>query len=87
MHPELVFKAPGEKEQVTRRREIWSGKALLWERRTKADMALDTSTGSLLLPGLSPLLSIRYMQASKTYSSNCFGEKVETFLYTALKQN
>lgn len=83
----MVFKAPGKEKQVRRRSGSWRSKALLRERHTKADMALDTNTGSLLPLSLRLLLSSRYMQASKTNSSNCFGEKVETFVYTALKQN
>jgi len=50
-------------------------------------MALDTTTGSLLLLILSLLLSSRYMQASRIDSSNCFGEKKETFLHTTLKED
>lgn len=50
-------------------------------------MALDTIAGSLLSDRLSWLLSSRYMQASKMYSSNCFGEKMEIFLYAALELN
>lgn len=50
-------------------------------------MALDTFTGSLLSVRLSLLLSSRYMQASKMESSNCFGEKMEVFLYAALNHN
>lgn len=50
-------------------------------------MALDTFAGSLLSVSLSLLLSSRYMQASKTNSSNCVGEKMETLLCAALKQN
>lgn len=48
-------------------------------------MALDTFAGSLLSVRLSLLLSSRYMQASKMESSNCFGEKMEIFLYATLK--